>query len=67
MKLVLKGKCTIFESEGGFAPAGIEIDGCALSQEILRWLGVKDESDRGYCVGETGLMDLGEITITIEK
>ena len=60
---ILCGKLTMYESEGGFAPIDVEIEGENLGVAIAELFDVFVDSDRGGNLKREGL--IGNVAITI--
>ncbi len=65
--LILTGAVGCWESEGGFGPIDVEIDGISVAQAIAAWLGVYVSSDRGGSLAQEGYVSERVIRITVEE
>ena len=61
----LCGSLTMYESEGGFAPIDIEIDGKELGCWIAEIMGVYSKANRGGNLDKEG--EIGKCRITFER
>jgi hypothetical protein len=63
--LVLAGEVILFESEGGFANAAIEVDGEGLDVLLARYVGVQPaHNERGHS-WQDEMVSLGRLRITV--
>jgi len=65
--LVIEGRCTMWENEGGFSAPTVQIGRVLLDRELYQFVhGELPEGDRGGCVDHDKI-ELGTLRITVER
>lgn len=65
--LILEGILILSETEGGFGPIQVEVDGQSLDVAIARMADVYSETDRGGNLVKEYLEVAGNWRITVER